>query len=63
MHYLIKTTSGFTYSFDGHNAKLFENQSQIIVREKIGTETIFIKQNVIYVSKEVDEEDVKHENI
>lgn len=53
MYYLIKTI-GNIYRFDGDKAELLENKSQIIVREKDGTETIFIKRNIIYVSKEVN---------
>ena len=51
--YVVKTICGTCYHFEGDGVKFFENQSQIIIREKDGSETIFMKRNIIYVSKEV----------
>lgn len=51
--YLIKTLDGSVYCFEGDGIRFLENSSQIIIREKDGSETIFMKCNVIYASKEV----------
>lgn len=50
--YLIKTVCGTCYHFEGDGVKFLENESQIIIREKDGSETIFMKCNVIYAAKD-----------
>lgn len=52
MSIIIKTICGTIYQFDSKDVKVLENQTQIIIREKDNSETIFMKRNVIYISKE-----------
>lgn len=53
IRYMIKTVDACTYHFRNDGVKFLENDSQIIIREKNGSETIFMKSNVVYACKDV----------